>query len=196
MNNNINIESIDEFINSIKNAKKNGVAFFQKGVIKDIPSWQTFLQCLRDSTLIENIHVSSSANPNVKEVAFNSLLIKDTFYFSPHTKNEDVDKYFKEVSYLYNIINEKLGVIFDFRGPKISLADHDFGLHSDPLDAYAIHCHGKTKWIIESVSGELTEYDMEPGDFLFFPKEAKHGLFINEPRAGLIFFGDLSNNES
>ena len=189
-----NKEEVESFKLSLIKAKKEGNPFFYKNIIDTVPDWSSFLQCTYDLTNRKNEIIQKTADSKRGEVAVGSVHIRNSFYISPHTSNADIETYFKEVLDIYNIINEAFGITFEFRGPKISIGEHFFGLHQDPLDAYTIHCQGSTKWTIESANGVITEYDLNPGDFLFFPQKAKHGLLIDKPRAGLIFFGNIDPN--
>jgi hypothetical protein len=69
-------------------------------------------------------------------------------------------------------------------GFRISLANRFVSEHSDPWDACYFQIIGKSFWKIKG--SEDVEYELNPGDILFFPKSTTHEVWSEGPRVGIL----------
>ena len=74
--------------------------------------------------------------------------------------------------------------IWHSEGFRISLANRFVSEHSDPWDACYLQVIGKSFWKIKGK--EIVQYELNPGDILFFPKESTHEVWSEGPRVGIL----------
>ena len=182
----------------ILNAKETHRGYFHKNFFSEVPSWEEFLNCLFQEVQSKNPAVElltrpedSEDNPFTQsEKVVGNVIIIDNVYFSPQINHID---YFKTLKNFQQDFMKTSGISIGVSGPKISVGPRLVHAHSDPWDAFSLQCQGSTVWTVSNKDGYKEEFLMEPGDFLFFPKEAMHELYCEEPRAGIIFnTGDVS----
>ena len=177
-----------DIYNNILKAKEDHTAYFHKNFFSDVPSWDDFLNCVFQEVQIPNPELEKNMlyGKDVNERLAGNVIITEDVYFSPQT--QDINKYFKSIVPFVQEFKSVNKIGLGLSGPKISVGPRHVAAHSDKWDAFSLQCQGTTTWTIGyPESGYKEEFQMEPGDFLFFPKETTHELYCTGPRAGLIF---------
>lgn len=168
----------------ILQAKENHRAYFYKGYWNNVPSWKEFLTCIFEE-IQSDIVLQTQGGSSQAEKPVGNVVIANDVYFSPQITHMD---YFSTMSTFLKDFRDTNGIGFGVSGPKVSVGPRVVHAHSDQWDAFTLQCQGTTIWTISYPKDGYTEdFYMEPGDFLFFPKETMHELYCKEPRAGIVF---------
>ena len=172
----------------ILEAKANNRAYFHPNFFSDVPTWDDFLNCIFQEVQIENPELAKNMlyGKDVDERLVGNVIITENVYFSPQIT--DASKYFKTINQILNHFHDEYRIKLGVSGPKVSVGPRHVAAHSDKWDAFSLQCQGTTVWTIaHKETGYKEEFNMKPGDFLFFPQQTTHELYCNEPRAGIIF---------
>ena len=197
--------NLQKFKHEVVNAYNNFEAVHFKNFInkEHIPSWPDFLNCIyeewqqpTDSNLASMVS-SSGNNENLtgtvivgKDLYINALNGIDNWLYV----KEKFDKYFPEIFKMSVKLEEECGISINLAGPKICIGPYQSQSHKDVWSAFSLQCQGQSRWILsdkylmgeDSIKYQKT-FDMNPGDFLFFPEGMYHQIEISAPRASLQF---------
>jgi hypothetical protein len=191
---------LKEFKKIIEDANKNFKGAYFKNFISHeyLPSWFDFLNCIYQEwqypTDSEKALIVSKHNEELN----GRVILGKNLYFSalngaPNIQ-EELDKYFPEIFKMVSKISAESGINLITSGPKICIGPYQNGSHIDPWPGFSLQCQGQTTWTLtdkcltENNPIEYKEvFEMNPGDFLFFPEGMYHQIEVTAPRASVQF---------
>lgn len=190
-------------------AKINKEAIFLKNYFKFEVSWDRILQFLYNQSINENLQLIEKDRDLARGVdVFGNVLLQRPLWMAPQTglvwgKGDfpEIKEFLKKLNLDFN--NEEnfencnsynnwdtrncdCKSIWHSEGIKISLSNKFVGDHIDPWDACYFQIKGKSYWKI--TGSQSTEYELNEGDILFFPKTTSHEVWSDSPRTGLLLY--------
>lgn len=178
---------LDNLKEKILEHKSSKTGYMIKSFFSDYPDWEVLLKCLgseslQDGSYIDNVLVKNGVESRIGTVIHSGL------YFNVNIKENTLLEYFPTAYKAMNNIWEATRFPLSLSGIKISIAPYDVVPHQDKWDGLALQLQGNSLWkISDPKSGYIEEFDLEPGDFLFFPVECLHEVVSKYPRATAIF---------
>jgi len=191
---------LKEFKKIVEDSNANfKAAYFKNFISKDhLPSWFDFLNCIYQEWQYPTDNEMASIVSKHNEELNGRVIVGKNLYFSalngaPDIK-EEFKKYFPEIFKMLEKIETESGLVLTTSGPKICIGPYQNISHIDNWPGFSLQCQGQTTWtlsdkpLMEKESIEYKEtFEMNPGDFLFFPEGMYHQIEVTAPRASLQF---------
>ena len=197
--------NLQEFKQTVADASNNFEAAHFKNFIntEHLPSWPDFLNCIYEEWQqpTDNDLASIVAGTGNNENLTGTVIVGKNLYINalngidngPYVK-EKFKKYFPEIFKMSVELEQGSGVSINLAGPKVCVGPYQSISHKDSWSAFSLQCQGQSLWTLsdkylmeeDSIKYKKT-FDMNPGDFLFFPEGMYHQIEISAPRASLQF---------
>jgi mannose-6-phosphate isomerase-like protein (cupin superfamily) len=185
----------------IEDATTNGTPAFLKGLMKNNPSWEQFLNHL-DYQLNKGPAIKLM-NADPKYTVFNGVLRKHNFYYQTRDVINEPNKaknFFPEVIDFKNFFvviyqeNAWGGTSFiNFSGGEPNVPSH-----CDDWVNVHWQCQGTTTWETRNHEDDIEPsqvYVMEPGDVIVVPARVPHAVNYSGPRAGIVLSYQFKDSE-
>ena len=195
--------NFQEFKKIIKDSNINfKPAYFQNFIDKEyLPSWFDFLNCIYEEwQQPTDSELAPMVSKNNEELTGTVIVGKNLYINALNGINngsyvrEKFKKYFPEIFKMTIKLEVESGIALNLSGPKICIGPYQNWSHKDSWPAFSLQCQGKTIWTLSDKSlmeKDPIEYketfEMNPGDFLFFPEGMYHQIEVSAPRASLQF---------
>jgi hypothetical protein len=187
---------IDNLKEKILEHKSSKTGYMVKSFFSDYPDWEVLLKCLASESLQDGSFFDSVMPPNNGESRIGKVIHRG-LYFNVNLKEDTMLEYFPIAHKAMEDIRELTNFNLSLSGIKISIAPYDVVPHQDKWDGMALQLQGDSLWIVSNPdSGYSEEFNLEPGDFLFFPVECLHAVVSKNPRATAIIGVNIESRES
>lgn len=156
----------DNFFKSTQHHK------FLKNYIKSDLSWDN---------VIYNIDINTQENYSIKSLSNYGIVIHNIFNIEK--VNIILDE-IKKNNTNHNHFSAHMYI-------SLSKKSKTFGKHKDCSDVWFWQCIGKTNWEVFE-NNQIYSYILDPGDFIYVPKNIFHNVIPMSPRVGISFGMDYS----
>lgn len=191
---------LKDFLHIVRDSNKNFKPYIFKNFINEehLPSWFDFLNCIYQEWQEPiNMALAEEVARN-KETLNGTVIVGADLYINALGGADDKYKRFKKhfpiIFDMIETINRKTTFNLALSGPKICVGPYKNLSHKDDWAAFSLQCQGQTTWVFSDTSlmePEPPTYkeviEMNPGDFVFFPKGMYHQIEVTAPRASLQF---------
>lgn len=166
--------------------KSSQTGYIVKSFFSDCPDWEVLLKCLASESLQDGSFFDEHIPKNNGESRIGTVIHRG-LYFNVNLKENTMLEYFPLAHKAMEDIRELTQFNLSLSGIKISIAPYDVVPHQDKWDGIALQLQGNSLWTVSNPdSGYSEEFNLEPGDFLFFPVECEHSVVSKNPRATAI----------
>lgn len=195
--------NLEKFNQIIKDADSNfKPVYFKDFIDKEyLPSWSDFLNCIYEEWQEPtDQNLADIVSKNNEELTGTVIVGKNLYINALNGINngsyvrEKFRKYFPEIFKMTVKLELESGIALNLSGPKVCVGPYQNWSHRDNWPAFSLQCQGKTVWTVSDKSlmeKDPTTYketfEMNPGDFLFFPEGMYHQIEVSAPRASLQF---------
>ena len=191
---------LKDFLHIVRDYNKNFKPYIFKNFINEehLPSWFDFLNCIYQEWQEPTDEELAKEVAKNKEMLHGSVIVGSDLYMnalgSTNNKHEKFETYFPVIFNMIQTINLETKLNIALSGPKMCIGPYKNLSHKDDWGAFSLQCQGQTTWIFSDTSlmePEPPTYkeviEMNPGDFVFFPKGMYHQIEVTAPRASLQF---------
>lgn len=195
---------LNYFKNKVIEAKKNNRPVIFKKFIDDenIPNWELILKVIyKECQEDPGKELKSIIAKNPKETLVGNTIVSENLFVCIARENKDRNRqYFPDIFKIMQTIKEYTSINIELIGPKVSIGPAQNLSHTDNWDAFSLQCEGSTTWILSDKSylyklqdppNYLEEFNLNRGDFVFFPKGMWHQINTELPRANLQFNSNI-----